>query len=263
MHSRIVSKTLKSAFRHFQAAIHPDKAACHPAAAICNEETFKTTGALVSSFCNLLESRQGQHWFLPLSVTRLVFYLRPPHTPHPELCRHEHSLPFKPLVASADDPLYISWQESAVSLFHLLTKASIDYDIRVSQWLISYIHAAATATACMPSEEDGGLFGSLLRRESGDQAASLEGVQEDLRELTNVKILWDELNDRERKRAVESVWHSREAFRKLLHASPSLCFVVGRSLFSTDPNLRFLSVSFSPADLTDAGREGFSIANKK
>lgn len=245
MHTSVICNTLRNTFKRFQAAIHPDKFASHLQAAHCNAETFKTTGAIVSSFCDLLESRPNQPVFLPLAVTRTEFYLPSYTAPDTELIRLEHGIIFTPQLASACDLLYISWQESALCLFHLLTKASIEYDTRVSQWLI----AQSQTPSFNCRDAHGKIFDNLLTLESKSQAFSMNTALEGLRELANVKIVIGELSVKERTIAVESVWRSRDVFRKLLSTAPSLRFLVSSKMSSANLSLIFLPVLFSPQDL--------------
>jgi hypothetical protein len=237
-------KELGAALKAFQISIHPDKFATNAPVSKCNGETFKIVTSMTIGLCEALDRRTGNDLHFPLSPTNICFYL-------PDLSLQTHTLSFSPEDTFGKDQLYISWQESALSLLHLFSKAKVSFDSRLTQ---SLLYSCMNSSV---SDSDQGLFGAILSE--NNLAFSIEKMQVLIPKLTNVHIS-SELSLISKKVALESIWRSRDVLLKLQQSRPSVRIVVTDD---STANHSFTTVlvppHFSSLELANKSKFSFSL----
>lgn len=226
----LAESELRAAGKRLLARIHPDRFACDARAAAHNSDAFKTVGQAVEQLSLLIRAPDAGAEPRPRAATTL----------HPLRLRVGDTLDVEhllPLLASGAPGANMSWQEWALSLFHLFAKARVEFDPRIVQALVA---AAAppqqTIYGCVGAAEDFSL----------ERAASL------FRTLTCVHIGRD-LCPASRLAAVRSVWGARETLFAMQQQRPGLRVLVtntrGDLARRADPALIHVPPVFSPDNL--------------
>lgn len=246
MHASVTGE-LRRGVKKLQTIIHPDKFASHPAeVSRGNGEAFKIVGSLVSSVCGLIDLHAGGRLYFPFAINRLAFYRGEGQNLH----SIKHTLPFAGRLATADDRSLVGWEEAALSVFHLFTKTHIDYDQRLSQWLLS---------SPGPSPGDFTDFEGLLQFSQTRQNEPFDLLEcmRDIRKLANVRLSRG-MGRESIKIAVRSIWDCRDIFCKIQQTRPAMSFLVTDSaphaLTTSFPSERcrtvVLPITFSPLEVS-------------
>lgn len=248
MYARVADE-LQGGIRRFQAMVHPDRFLRYPAEVVArNAEAFKIVGSAGTSLCSLLRSDRRPLRHLPFTPRRLQFHLPVPvPSPSPLL---SHTLSFDgqvdAVVASEDQPA-ITWQEAALSVLHLLAKAHVEHDQRITRWLLSTHDAdPAKEQSPHPLSEETEVFSNLLQQHQLDNdPVPLQSTKD----LDNVRLSRD-LSPEGARAAVRSVWECRDIFRKLQQIRPETRFVITDHGLPPSSRTVCLTTRFSPLDLT-------------
>ena len=248
MHARVADE-LQGGIRRFQAMVHPDRFLCYPAEVVaCNAEAFKIVGSAGTSLCSLLRSDRRPLRHLPFAPRRLQFHLPVP-SPPPLL---SHTLPFDgqaaAVVADEDQPA-ITWQEAALSVLHLLAKAHVEHDQRITRWLLSTHDAdPAKDQSPHPLSKEEEVFSNLLQQQHQQQLDNDPVPLQSIKDLGNVRLSRD-LSPEGARAAVRSVWECRDIFRKLQQIRPETRFVITDHGLPPSSRTVCLAPRFSPLDL--------------
>jgi hypothetical protein len=224
---------LKKGLRELQALIHPDKFVTNPVIAIDNGEAFKTISATFSGF---FQHNGNEGFYFPMEIRRLEFHiaLQP-------LTKVSHILTFSTDKAQ-EEMVGITWQESALSLFHLLGKAKVNYDQRLSQWLFDHLHSVGW------KNEESGIFEELLARGEDEIKFSLKAAAMMMQKLPDVHIM-SSLSTEQKKLAIESIWYSRKILYKLSQSQRRVRIIIGDQSISKSTCVISLPPIFSPWNL--------------
>lgn len=234
-----VVRELRRGLRLFQALIHPDRFSLHPQMCRTNAEAFKAVVPLAEGFLGRLEKCHSNRLFLRMDMVSVTFFTSG------EAAALTHALPFSSDLAMEDEP-FVSWQESALSLLHLFTRAHLGPDQRLIQWLISTTNRSGVDLG------DRDPFEYLMFEETlGPRSlpsSDLQRAAACLCELTNVQIL-STLDLASKRTALFSIWRSHQAFLKLQQTHPHLQFVISDLVLEPSPNLVILSPHFLPLEI--------------
>lgn len=237
----VIVKEIRHGLRLFQALIHPDKFSLHPQVCRVNAEAFKTVVPLTEVFLGRLERCHSDRLFLRMNMMSVTFF-----TDHenPVL---KHVLPFSGDPAMEDES-FVSWQESALSLFHLFIKAHLEPDQRIIQWLIHFTNNSNIGVG------DGNPFEYLMSKETSESSQSmsfdLKQAAACLSELTNVQII-STLDPESKRTALLSIWRSHQALLKLKQSHPHLRFIISNLALKSSPNLIVLPPQFQPLEISN------------
>lgn len=228
---------LQTGLKIFIAKIHPDRLLETSADFIENNvETFKHISTMIRPLYEAFSTEGDERPIFPFKVKSLKF------VNVQGLNLLEHTLYFTTDKHDLDTTrdFVVSWKEASLSLFHLLTKAHIEYDQRLSQWLLSDLYASNNKRTI---DED---FGTLIENfNMNTENFDLNRAAKDLEDIARFLSFDRTLSTIDKRKALESAWRIRNTLRIIHRIYPEMQFVFDSK--RTSPQLdEYRSIYYFP-----------------